>query len=188
VATIHQLKAKVYALAGVRNTQQLEANYRAIGDLDLRLKSSWQQAIALLEANPTATPVKSIHDLKSEVYALAQVSSTKALKRKYNLLRALNFSYKASWETALTLLRGDQSDFQAWLDNPPEEYKALFADIEAVTADFGAQLVKAKHLGKDALEMAESLEDLAQDAQAEADSLRRDAQAAAHIARQANLN
>jgi len=76
---INDLKAKAYELAGVSDTQQLKAKYQPIGDLNLRLKSSWQQAVALLEAGLQPTSAKSISDLKAEVYALAQVAQTREL-------------------------------------------------------------------------------------------------------------
>lgn len=185
---INDLRAKAYKLAGVSNTQQLKAKYQPIRELNLRHTSSWQQAIALLEADLQPTPAKSIGDLRAEVYALAQVTQTKALKTKYPSLSALNFSFKSSWETALTLLQADQPNFQNWLENPPEEYKELFKNIESVSAEFGDKLEKAKHLGQDALAMAENLEQLAEAAQTEAEDLRKEADIAARAARQANLN
>ncbi len=185
---INDLKAKAYELAGVSNTQQLKAKYQPIGDLNLRLKSSWQQVIALLEADLRPTPTKSISDLKAEVHALAQVAKTRELKTKYPSLSSLNFSFKSSWETAFNLLQADRPDFQNWLKNPPEEYRDLFKDIESVSAEFGDKVKKAKHLGEDALAMAESLEQLAEEAQTEAEELRQEAETAARVARRANLN
>jgi len=114
--------------------------------------------------------------------------SSRELKIKYPNLSSLNFSFKSSWKTALTLLQANQSDFQDWLKNPPEEYKDLFKDIESVSAEFGDKLEKAKNLGQDALAMAESLEQLAEEAQAEAEHLRQESETAARVARRANLN
>ncbi len=187
---INDLKAQAYDLAGVTTTRQLKAKYRAIAQLNLRLKVSWQQAIALLEANPVgdATSPQTIAELKAEVYELAQVSSTQQLKAKYEPLGQLNFSFKASWQQALALIKAAPQNFQAWLTNPPEEYKALFAEIETVSDDFNTHLEKAKQLGREAHAMATSLEELAQDAQAEADDLRSAAEAAAQLAQQARLN
>jgi hypothetical protein len=187
---INDLKAKAYELAGVSNTQKLKARYRPIGELNLRLKSSWQQVVALLEAGLQTTPANSISisDLKAEVYDLAQVVQTGELKAKYPSLSSLNFSFKSSWETALNLLQADRPDFQNWLKNPPEEYRDLFKDIESVSAEFGHKVEKAKHLGEDALAMAKSLEQLAEEAQAEAEHLRQEAETAARVARRANLN
>lgn len=185
---INDLKAKAYELAGVSNTQQLKAKYQPIKGLNLRLKASWQQAVALLEADIQPTLEKSITDLKTEVYSLAQVAKTIELKANYPTLSALNFSFKSSWETALTLLQTEQSDFQSWLENPPDEYKDLFKEIASASDEFSDKLEKAKHLGRDALAMAESLEQLAEEAQAEAEQLRQDAETADHVARWANLN
>jgi len=187
---INDLKAKAYELAGVTTTQQLKAKYGAIASLNLRLKASWQEAIAFLETNPVgdrATP-KTIAELKAKVYALAQVSTPQQLKAKYESLRALNFSFKASWEKAFNLLEANQKDFQSWLDNPPEEYKALFAEIETTSEEFSTKLKRAKQLGEEAQNMATSLEQLAQEAQNEAEQMRQEAEIAYRVAQQANLN
>jgi len=185
---INDLKARAYELAGVSDTQKLKAKYKPIGELNLRLKSSWQQAVALLEAGLQPTWAKSITDLKSEVYVLAQVAQTGELKAKYSSLSSLNFSFKSSWETALNLLQADRPDFQNWLKNPPEEYRDLFKDIESVSAEFSDKVKTAKHLGEDALDMAKSLEQLAEEAQAEAEELRQEAETSARVAQRANLN
>ncbi|MBD1874072.1 hypothetical protein H6F75_11295 [Nodosilinea sp. FACHB-131] len=187
---INDLKARAYELAGVTTTQQLKAKYAAIDQLNLRLKASWQKAIAVLETNQPSdgTPARTIANLKAEVYTLAQVSTTQQLKTKYESLKALNFSFKTSWEQALTLLTANRQDFQAWLVNPPEEYKALFAEIETVSDSFSSQLEKAKQLGQEARAMAVSLEQLAQEAQEDAEQLQQEAEVAQQVAQQANLN
>ncbi|WP_017297785.1 hypothetical protein [Nodosilinea nodulosa] len=187
---INDLKARAYELAGVTNTRRLKAKYAAIAQLNLRLKASWQEAIAVLETNLPSdnTPAKAIANLKAEVYTLAQVATTQQLKTKYEPLRALNFSFKTSWEKALTLLTTNQQDFQAWLVNPPEQYKALFAEIEAVSDSFNSKLERAKQLGQEARAMAISLEQLAEEAQEDTGQLRQEAEIAYQIAQQANLN
>lgn len=187
---IQELKAKAYELAGVSNTAQLKAKYRAIGNLNLRLKSSWQQAIDFLKTSPEAeqTATKSIINLKAEVYKIAQASTTQQLKRKYKALNSLNFSLKASWEKAFKILQRDQTDFQAWLENPAEEYKELFAEIESVSKALSEKNHNAQHLGEEAKEMAENLENLSQEAQAEVRELKQISEAADRIAQQAELN
>ncbi|MBD2114362.1 hypothetical protein [Leptolyngbya subtilissima] len=187
---INDLKARAYELAGVTTTRQLKAKYAAIAQLNLRLKASWQEASAVLQTNPVSdsTPAKTIAELRAEVYTLAQVSTTQQLKTKYEHLRALNFSFKTSWEKALTLLSANQQDFRAWLANPPEEYKALFAEIETVSDSFNSKLEKVKQLGQEARAMAISLEQLAEESQEEAEQLRQEAETAHQIAQQANLN
>lgn len=187
---INDLKARAYELAGVTTTQQLKAKYKAIAPLNLRLKACWQEAIALLKTNPVGDRVnpKTITELKAEVYALAQVSTPQQLKAKYELLRAINFSSKTSWEKALNLLAANQPDFQAWLANPPEEYKALFAEIETTSEEFSTKLERAKQLGEEAQNMASSLEQLAQEAQNEAEQMRQEAEIAYRVAQQAKLN
>lgn len=187
---INRLKARAYELAGVANTQQLKAKYKAIAALNLRLKASWQEAIAFLETKPVGDRAtsKTTTEIKAEVYALARVSTPQQLKAQYEPLRALNFSFKTSWEKALDLLAVNQQDFQAWLANPPEEYKALFAEIETTSEEFNTRLERANRLGKEAQNMATSLEQLAQEAQNEAEQMRQEAEIAYRVTQQAKLN
>lgn len=187
---IKELKAKAYELAGVSNTQQLKARYQTINKLNLRLKSSWQDVVDFLRTHPVANqiPPQTIHELKVAVYTLAQVSTTQELKTRYKALRTLNFSFRSSWTTALEFLNANQQDFQTWLANPPEDYKALFAEIDSASNDFRVKLEQAKILGKDARKMAESLEQLAQEAQEDVENLRGEAEIAYQVAQQAELN
>ncbi|MBD0336763.1 MAG: hypothetical protein ICV62_14840 [Cyanobacteria bacterium Co-bin13] len=183
------LKTEVYQLAGVSSTRQLKARYQPLASLNLRLKASWEKALDFFQANPVAQPaqIKTLSQLKSEVYALAQVSTPQQLKAKVEATRALNFSQKASWEKALALLQADQS-FQGWLSHPPEEYKDLFAEIESATTDLNKSLNKAQRLGQEAREMALSLEEQTAEVQKEAARLRQDREAARRLAQQAELN
>ncbi|PSR18202.1 hypothetical protein C8255_08575 [filamentous cyanobacterium CCP3] len=187
---INDLKARAYELAGVITTQQLKAKYAAIAPLNLCLKASWQEAIAFLETKPVSdqTTTKTIGELKTEVYILAQASTPQQLKAKDELLRALNFSFKASWEKALNVLKANQQDFQAWLANPPEQYKALFAEVETTSKEFSTKLKRAKQLGEEAQKMATSLDHLAQEAHNEAEQMRQEAEIAYRVAQQAKLN
>ncbi|MFQ4140373.1 hypothetical protein PGN35_029070 [Nodosilinea sp. PGN35] len=187
---INDLKARAYALAGVTTTQQLKTKYVAIAQLNLRLKASWQKAIAFLETKPVSDRVnpKTLSKLKAEVYAIAQVSTTQQLKAKYASLNALNFSFRTSWERALKLLASDPQDFQSWLANPPEEYKDLFAEIETTSQEFSTKLERAKRLGEEAQKMATSLEQLAQEAQDESEQMWQEAELAYRVAQQAKLN
>lgn len=187
---INDLKARAYKLAGVTTTQQLKAKYAAIAQLNLRLKASWQEAIAFLETKPVSDRVspKTLGELKAEAYAIAQVSTPQQLKAKYTSLKALNFSFKTSWVKALSLLESNQKDFQSWLANPPEEYQALFAEIETTSKEFSTKLERAKQLGEDAQKMATSLEQIAQESQDESEQMWQEAKLAYRIAQQAKLN
>lgn len=187
---IQALKAKAYELAGVNNTPQLKAKYRQIGQLNLRRKAAWQEAVAFLQKSPlpNQATVKTIYELKAAVYQLAQVSETQQLKANFEFLHHLNFSFKTAWETALDLLQNEQTNFETWRQNPPEEYRELFADIELTSQAFSESIEKAKALGKDAKEMAESLENLGQEAQAEAERLREEANIHFRVAQQSEFN
>ncbi|WP_375510341.1 hypothetical protein [uncultured Nostoc sp.] len=50
---LQELKAKVYELAGVNNTKQLKAKIQEIKTLDMRLKTSWEKTIAILQKPQT---------------------------------------------------------------------------------------------------------------------------------------
>lgn len=129
-----------------------------------------------------------LSDLKANVYKLANVSTTAQLKAKYDAIQPLDMRYKASWETALTLARSQQDDFQSWLQNPPDEYKQLFADIDTAAADYEKSLVDAKQMSQDIAAIADQFTELAADCQDEADQLKQQVQAARHTAQQADLN
>ncbi|MBD0268527.1 MAG: hypothetical protein ICV77_09565 [Cyanobacteria bacterium Co-bin8] len=184
------LKTEVYQLAGVNNTRQLKARYQPLAALNLRLKSSWAEALEFLRANPetrSARP-KTLSELKAEVYALAQVTTPRQLKAKVAATKTLNFSQKASWEKALALLQPSPTTFQDWLNQPSEEYKDLFAEIDSATTDLSKAIDKAQQLGQEAQEMAVELEKQTVEAQEEAALLRQEIEAARRIAQQAELN
>ncbi|BCL37116.1 hypothetical protein [Nostoc sp. MS1] len=46
---LQELKAKVYELAGVNTTKQLKAKYKDIQALDMRLKSSWEKTLTIVQ-------------------------------------------------------------------------------------------------------------------------------------------
>jgi hypothetical protein len=183
------LKAEVYQLAGVSNPRQLKARYRPLASLNLRLKSSWETALEFLKSNPEAGAAqpKTLPELKAEVYALAQVTTPRQLKAKVPATQSLNFSQRASWEKALALLT-PQPTFEGWLSQPPDEYKDLFADIEAATTSLNKALDKAQRLGQEAQDMATDLEEEAIAAQQEAADLKQALEAAQRLARRAELN
>jgi hypothetical protein len=127
-------------------------------------------------------------ELKAKVYGLAEVKTTRQLKAKYEEIRALDMRRKASWETALTFLQQQQGELQDWIENPPEEYKELFAEIERVSEDYREKLIAAKRLDKEVITMADSLDELAAECQDEADNLKRELIVAKQVAKRANLN
>jgi hypothetical protein len=119
-------------------------------------------------------------ELKSKVYQLAEVTTTKQLKAQYPEIKPLDLRYKASWEEALTQLQKSSkkkdktplapsastetksTDFKEWLKKPPAEYKELFADAGAALASFGKKLDQTKKLTKTAKAMVASLDEFAE--------------------------
>lgn len=72
---LHDLKTKVYQLAGVTTTGQLKARYADLQRLDMRCKASWQQALALIEPAFEAwlaQPPEAYKALFDEIASLAQ--------------------------------------------------------------------------------------------------------------------
>lgn len=132
--------------------------------------------------------VMKFDELKAQVYELAEVSTTPQLKSKYEAVQSLDMRRKASWQQALTIVQNRQREFQDWLENPPDKYKELFTEIRLVSQSFDDKLVEAKQLAAEVNAIADSLEDLAQECQDEADSLKQEVKAAQRVAKQAELN
>lgn len=125
-----------------------------------------------------------LQKLKATVYKLAEVNTIRQLKTKYNKLQPLDMRRKASWEKALAIVQQHQEKFATWLEDPPDEYKELFAEIERVSEGYDNQLAKLKQKQQAIVSIADDLEVLAQEIQGESKRLQQEAQ----IARQADLN
>ena len=64
------------------------------------------------------TPKPKLAELKKEVYQLAHVKTTKKLKALRSEFASLDFRRKASWQTALTTLKGDDT----WVSLPKDQW------------------------------------------------------------------
>lgn len=129
-----------------------------------------------------------LKELKIRVYDLAKVKSTKELKSKYTEFKTLDMRRKVSWETALKSLEKPDSNFEAWLENPPEEYKELFSEIQEVSKKYDQSLSKTKHLVQNIQSVANSLEVAAEELIDEATQLDRQNKIAHEVNEQAKLN
>ena len=129
-----------------------------------------------------------LQELRAQVYELAEVTTTQQLKAKYEEIRSLDMRRKISWEKALAIVQTQQDELQNWLENPPDEYKELFAEIESTAKTFDQKLVEARQLHQEVNAMADSLEELASECQDEADRLKQEVKAARRIAKQARMN
>lgn len=127
-------------------------------------------------------------ELKAKVYELAKVSTTKQLKANYKEIKTLDMRQKASWEKALTVIQNQQSEFETWLENPPEEYKDLFSDITDASQKYDQKSAETKQLAQEVLSMANSLEALANEYQDEAVQMEKEVKASRRIRKQAELN
>lgn len=129
-----------------------------------------------------------LQELKAKVYELADVTTTKQLKAKYEEIKTLDMRRKTSWEKALTIIQKQQSEFEAWLENPPEEYKDLFLDIKEASQRYDQKSTETKQIAQEVLMMANSLEALADECQNEAAQLEKEVKVSRRVRKQAELN
>ncbi|MCP9815119.1 hypothetical protein KBY76_00365 [Synechococcus sp. GreenBA-s] len=127
-------------------------------------------------------------DLKRQVLALAQVASTKELKRTNVDLRHLDFRLKASWRSALDVLQQAATAYPDWDSNPPEEFRELFAEIDQAAAAYGASIDQGLKLSGQLLQAADELEALSGELQQEAEALKAIEQTARQQRRARSLN
>ncbi|NEP53697.1 MAG: hypothetical protein F6K65_34815 [Moorea sp. SIO3C2] len=187
------LKLKVLTLADVQNSQELKRCYSEARSLNLSYRKSWEALLTAFQAEdkPERIFKPNISELKTHVLNLANVETAKQLKQHYAVLKKLDFRYYSAWETALsTLNQADpiNSNFQKWLESPPEEYKELFQEIEDVSEALKQSIKKGKKLVDETQEIADNIITAAQDAQSEVDSMKREIVTARNAQQQAELN
>ena len=122
----------------------------------------------------------SLKDLKNIVYKLAGVSTTKSLKLLQSEFKALDFRRKSSWEIALKTLSSTPSvkQFEDWRQDPPEEYKDLFSEIEDVSNSYNQSIEEGLKISKSIKEEAKDLQKTSDDLSNEAKKLNDDATSA----------
>jgi hypothetical protein len=99
-----------------------------------------------------------LRDLKSTVYSLAGVSTTRDLKALAPSLARLDFRRRTSWLQARTCFEAGSNSFEQWLAKPPEDYQTLFAEIQDALADFRAGLDQGFQLSRELIEAADELQ------------------------------
>jgi hypothetical protein len=137
---------------------------------------------------PARQKEPSLADLKGQVLALAKVSSTKEIKRTNVDLRHLDFRLKASWRSALGVLRQAAIAMADWDRNPPEEYKELFAEIDQAAAAYSASIEQGLKLSSQLRDAADDLDALAGELQQDAEELKTIEQASRKQHRSRSLN
>lgn len=137
---------------------------------------------------PARQKEPSLADLKGQVLALAKVSSTKEIKRTNVDLRHLDFRLKASWRSALGVLRQAAIAMAEWDRNPPEEYKELFAEIDQAAATYNASIEQGLKLSSQLRDAADDLDALAGELQQDAEELKTIEQASRKQHRSRSLN
>ena len=123
---------------------------------------------------------QSLKDLKSDVYKLAGVNTTKKLKLLRSEFKSLDFRRKSNWEIALKTLSTTSStkQFEDWRQNPPEEYKDLFSEIEDVSNSYNQSIEEGLKISKSIKEEAKDLQKTSDDLSNEAKKLNDDATSA----------
>ena len=123
---------------------------------------------------------QSLKDLKSDVYKLAGVNTTKKLKLLRSEFKSLDFRRKSNWEIALKTLSTTPStkQFEDWRQNPPEEYKDLFSEIEDVSNSYNQSIEEGLKISKSIKEEAKDLQKTSADLSNEAKKLNDDATSA----------
>ncbi|AFZ30293.1 hypothetical protein Glo7428_1737 [Gloeocapsa sp. PCC 7428] len=116
-----------------------------------------------------------LQKLKATVYEIAAVSTIKQLKTKYEVLKSLDMRRKASWEQALAIVQQHQTEFTSWLENPPDEYKELFAEIDRVAGNYDNELAILKQKQQAMMSIADDIKALAEEIQDEGDRLKYEA-------------
>ncbi|MBE8967680.1 hypothetical protein IQ277_15895 [Nostocales cyanobacterium LEGE 12452] len=129
-----------------------------------------------------------LQELKAKVYELAGVNNTKQLKVKIQEIKTLDMRLKISWEKTIAILQKPQSEFDEWLENPPEEYKNLFSEIIEVSQKYEQKSAQTKQLAREVLSIANNLEELAEESQDEANKIKQEIEITRRISKQARLN
>ncbi|BAT56549.1 hypothetical protein NOS3756_55560 [Nostoc sp. NIES-3756] len=129
-----------------------------------------------------------LQELKAKVYELVGVNTTKQLKAKYKDIQTLDMRLKSSWEKTLAIVQKSQSEFEEWLENPPEEYKELFSEITEALEEYDHKSAKTKQLVQEIMSIADDLEELAEETQNEANQIKQEVKVAKLISQKARLN
>lgn len=129
-----------------------------------------------------------LQELKAKAYALAEVATTQQLKAKYEEIKPLDMRRTTSWEAAIAIIQKQKPELEQWLENPPEEYKEIFAEIEEVSQKYDEKSAKVKQLVREVRSTAEQFEELAKEYQSEADQFKEEVKRSNRISKQAELN
>lgn len=129
-----------------------------------------------------------LQELKAKVYELAGINTTKQLKAKYKEIQTLDMRLKTSWQKTLAVIQKSQSEFEDWLENPPEEYKELFSEITEALEEYDHKSVHTKQLVQEIMSIADNLEELAEESQNEANQIKQEVKVTKLISKKARLN
>ena len=122
----------------------------------------------------------SLKDLKNIVYKLAGVSTTKSLKLLQSDFKSLDFRRRSSWDKALKTISKTNSakQFEDWRQNPPDEYKDLFSDIDNVSESYNQSIEEGLKISRSIKDEAKGLKKLSDELSEEAKELNDEATSA----------
>ncbi|OUL22278.1 hypothetical protein [Nostoc sp. 106C] len=129
-----------------------------------------------------------LQELKAKVYELAKVNTTKQLKAKYKEVQTLDMRLKTSWQETLAIIQKSQSEYEQWLENPPEEYQELFSEITEALEIYEQKSAQTKKLAQEIVSIADDIEELAEECQQEAEQIKEEVELNKRISKQARLN
>ncbi|WP_414564843.1 MULTISPECIES: P-loop NTPase fold protein [unclassified Anabaena] len=129
-----------------------------------------------------------LQELKTKVYELAKVNTTKQLKTKYKEIQTLDMRLKTSWQDTLAIIQKSQSEYEEWVKNPPEEYKELFSEITEALEIYDQKSVQTKKLAQKIVLIADDLEELAEEFQTEAEQIKQEVEVNKRISKKARFN
>ena len=132
--------------------------------------------------------IMKLQELKAKVYELAGVNNTKQLKAKIQEIKTLDMRLKTSWKKTIAILQKPQSEFEDWLENPPEEYKDIFSEITQVSQKYEQKSIQTKQLAQEVFSIANNIEELAEESQDEANKIKQEIEIIKRISKQARLN
>ncbi|YAF97119.1 MAG: hypothetical protein AB3A66_05475 [Nodularia sp. CChRGM 3473] len=129
-----------------------------------------------------------LQELKAKVYELAKVNTTKQLKAKYKEIQMLDMRLKTSWQETFAILQKSQSEYEEWLENPPEEYKELFSEITEALEKYDQKSAQAKKLTQEIVSIADDLKELAEESQNEAEQIKQEVEVTKRVSKQSRFN
>ena len=118
----------------------------------------------------TSSKKKELDSLKKKVYQLANVKNTKALKGSDVKFASLDFRKQESWEITFRHLK----KYENFKENPPEQYRELFDEINQVNKEAKDSLLKSRKTFKKVEKSLKELEALTKETKEDVESIKKE--------------